>query len=43
MKMNSIIKKLQEYLRLFRFELPFTAGICVILGQILALNTLHTL
>ncbi len=24
--------------RLFRFELPFTAGICVILGQILALG-----
>ncbi len=25
--------------RLFRFELPFTAGICVILGQFLALGT----
>ena len=26
--------------RLFRFELPFTAGVCVILGELLALGTL---
>jgi geranylgeranylglycerol-phosphate geranylgeranyltransferase len=28
--------KLQGLLRLFRFELPFAAGVCVILGEILA-------
>lgn len=31
-------RKLQGLFRLFRFELPFTAGICVILGQLLALG-----
>ena len=29
-------------LRLFRFELPFTAGVCVILGELLALSKLPT-
>jgi geranylgeranylglycerol-phosphate geranylgeranyltransferase len=29
--------------RLFRFELPFTAGVCVILGELLALGKLPTL
>lgn len=29
-------RKLQGLFRLFRFELPFTAGICVILGELLA-------
>ena len=28
--------------RLFRFELPFTAGVCVILGEILALGKIPT-
>jgi geranylgeranylglycerol-phosphate geranylgeranyltransferase len=28
--------------RLFRFELPFTAGVCVILGELLALGKLPT-
>ncbi|HEY3310456.1 MAG TPA: UbiA family prenyltransferase [Anaerolineales bacterium] len=28
--------KLQGLLRLFRFELPFAAGVCVVLGEILA-------
>lgn len=28
--------------RLFRFELPLTAGVCVILGELLALGTLPT-
>lgn len=31
-------RKLQGLFRLFRFELPFTAGICVILGELLALG-----
>ena len=31
--------KIIAYFRLFRFELPFTAGICVILGELLALGT----
>ena len=31
-------KKLSGLFRLFRFELPFTAGICVILGELLALG-----
>ena len=29
--------------RLFRFELPFTAGVCVILGELLALGRLPTI
>ena len=28
--------------RLFRFELPLTAGVCVILGELLALGKLPT-
>ncbi|MFZ1731327.1 MAG: UbiA family prenyltransferase [Bacteroidota bacterium] len=35
--------KLRGLLRLFRFELPFTAGVCVILGEILALGALPPL
>lgn len=31
-------RKLQGLFRLFRFELPFTAGICVIMGELLALG-----
>jgi geranylgeranylglycerol-phosphate geranylgeranyltransferase len=31
-------KRLTGLLRLFRFELPFTAGVCVVLGEILALG-----
>ena len=38
MAKSQIISKLTGLIRLFRFELPFTAGVCVILGQILALN-----
>ena len=30
--------KLSSLARLFRFELPFTAGVCVVLGQLLALG-----
>ena len=30
--------KILGLIRLFRFELPFTAGVCVILGQLLALG-----
>ena len=36
-------KKLSGLFRLFRFELPFTAGICVILGELLALGKLPTI
>ncbi|MFN2150247.1 MAG: UbiA family prenyltransferase [Anaerolineales bacterium] len=32
--------KLQGLLRLFRFELPFAAGVCVLLGELLALGQL---
>jgi len=32
--------KIQGLFRLFRFELPFTAGVCVILGELLALGKL---
>ncbi|HWQ49375.1 MAG TPA: UbiA family prenyltransferase [Methanosarcina sp.] len=34
--------KILGLFRLFRFELPFTAGVCVILGELLALGTLPT-
>ena len=40
---NSIKSKLSGLLRLFRFELPFTAGLCAVLGQLLALGTLPTI
>lgn len=33
-----IMKKLEGLLRLLRFELPFSAGVCVVMGQILALG-----
>lgn len=32
------MKKLNGFIRLLRFELPFAAGICVILGQLFALG-----
>jgi geranylgeranylglycerol-phosphate geranylgeranyltransferase len=32
--------KIQGLFRLFRFELPFTAGVCVIFGELLALGSL---
>lgn len=32
--------KMRGLLRLFRFELPFAAGVCVLLGQLLALGRL---
>lgn len=35
-------KKLTAFFQLFRFELPFTAGVCVVLGEVLALGTLPT-
>jgi len=35
--------KLQGLLRLFRFELPLAAGICVLLGELLALGQLPSL
>jgi len=31
-------KRIVGLLRLFRFELPFTAGVCVVLGELLALG-----
>ena len=39
MAKNQIVDKLSGLIRLFRFELPFTAGVCVILGEILAAST----
>ena len=38
-----MIEKVKGIFRLFRFELPFTAGICVVVGEILALNAFPTL
>ncbi len=35
-------KRLGGLFRLFRFELPFTAGVCVILGELLALGKIPT-
>lgn len=35
-------KRMLGLFRLFRFELPLTAGVCVILGELLALGTLPT-
>jgi geranylgeranylglycerol-phosphate geranylgeranyltransferase len=35
--------KILGLFRLFRFELPFTAGVCVILGELLALGKLPTI
>ncbi|HEY3291224.1 MAG TPA: hypothetical protein VGK87_13935 [Anaerolineae bacterium] len=29
-------RKLTGLMRLFRFELPFAAGVCVVLGELLA-------
>lgn len=36
-------KKLSGLFRLFRFELPFSAGVCVILGELLALGKVPTI
>jgi geranylgeranylglycerol-phosphate geranylgeranyltransferase len=36
-------KKISGLLRLFRFELPFAAGVCVILGELLALGKVPTI
>lgn len=33
------MKKIKAYGKLFRFELPFSAGVCVILGQMFALGS----
>ncbi len=35
-------KRMLGLFRLFRFELPFTAGVCVILGELLALGKIPT-
>lgn len=35
-------RKLWDLFRLFRFELPFAAGVSVILGELLALGQLPT-
>jgi geranylgeranylglycerol-phosphate geranylgeranyltransferase len=35
-------KRILGLFRLFRFELPFTAGVCVILGELLALGKIPT-
>ena len=43
MNHHPITRKIFGFLRLFRFELPFTAGICVIVGEILALDAFPTL
>lgn len=37
--MSATRVKIRGLLRLFRFELPFTAGVCVVLGEILALGS----
>lgn len=39
---NKRKSKLSGLVRLFRFELPFTAGLCAVLGQLLALSALPT-
>src|SRR5512145_2134486 len=40
MQGNALVSrsKVLGLLRLFRFELPFTAGVCVLLGELLALG-----
>lgn len=40
---NMFRKKLSGLFRLFRFELPFAAGVCVILGELLALGKVPTI
>lgn len=42
-KANNIKNKLKGLLILFRFELPFFAGVCVVLGEILALGSLPSI
>ena len=37
------MNKIKGLYRLLRFELPFSAGVCVVLGQILALDHFPTL
>ncbi|WKZ70852.1 MAG: UbiA family prenyltransferase [Melioribacteraceae bacterium] len=37
------MKKIFGLFRLIRFELPFSAGVCVVMGQLLALNEFATL
>lgn len=32
------MKKIKGFIRLLRFELPFSAGVCVVMGQLLALG-----
>lgn len=41
--MTLFSKKLTGLIRLFRFELPFAAGVCVLVGEILALGEFPTL
>jgi geranylgeranylglycerol-phosphate geranylgeranyltransferase len=41
-KQRALKTKLTGLWRLFRFELPLTAGVCVILGELLALGKLPT-
>ena len=38
--LNMLRPRVHGLFRLFRFELPFTAGVCVILGEVLALGRL---
>ncbi len=40
---RTLIKKTKGLFRLFRFELPFTAGVCVILGEFLALGKMPSI
>lgn len=37
--MNSVNKKMKGLIQLSRVELPFSAGVCVVMGQILALGS----
>ncbi len=34
----NVVKKIKGLFRLLRFELPFSAGVCVVMGQLLALG-----
>jgi len=41
--MKKLITKISGLIRLFRIELPFTAGICTVVGEILTLNAFPSL
>jgi geranylgeranylglycerol-phosphate geranylgeranyltransferase len=41
--MTAFSRKLKGFLQLFRPELPFSAGVCVFLGEIVALGRFPSL